>query len=67
MRPSTLVIGFNPGALPEVDLHLFAGRALQTAERQLQLFDEHANTPLHRLVAAGETVISNQVLMDARG
>ena len=29
--------------------------------------DETADAPLHRLIAAGETVISHQVLMDARG
>ncbi len=59
MRPSSFALRFDPRALAKVDLHLLTGCTLDPAMRQFQLLGETTDTALHRLVAAGETMIRN--------
>jgi hypothetical protein len=49
---------------PKSTWHFLAGCALQTTMRQLHLLHERADAALHRLIAAGETVHADQILMN---
>ena len=54
----------RPGALAEVDLALLAGRALHPPERQRHVPVDPPDEPLHALVAAGERLLLDEVLVD---
>ncbi len=61
---TAFAVRFDPGALTEVDLHLLARGALHPPERERGPRAESAHEAFDRLVAAGETVLATQVLVD---
>ena len=62
MRPAAFAVSLDPGALAEVDLQLIAGLALHPAKRRGDRLAPLPHKPFDRLVAAGEPVLSGQIL-----
>ena len=62
-----LALELHPGPQAKVHLHLLPGGALHPPERQRRARLQPAHETLHRVVPAGETMVSHQILMDAPG
>src|SRR5690606_36405284 len=58
-------VGLNPGALTKVDLHLLSGSALHAPKWQRHRRTGSSHEAFDRLVAAGETMLGAQVLINA--
>jgi hypothetical protein len=68
MRPAPTPARFrDPRPQAEVDLHLSPGLALHPAEWQLVDDAESPDVTLDRLVASGEPVLADQILIDPLG
>ena len=63
--PASFALGDHRGALAEVHLHLLPGRGLDAPERQRGGVAQSVDKAFDRVVAPRESVVGDQILMDA--
>ena len=66
MRTPAAALFDDPGTAAEVGLQLFARGAFHPPERQIEAHAQSPREALDRLVAAAESMIADQILVDPR-
>ena len=67
MRPLALALDHDPGSLAKVHLHLRAGFTFHPPPRQRRGRTQAPDKALHRLIAADELDLRDQVLVNPLG